>query len=287
MKPFRWDIQKREQLGRLTKGERSSAYPGFIDELRKCASRLISFTDDAMVAFVGRSPESFFDYLSGIFEETSKAYDLVLLNISNRFESILEIKEKRHFLYQSLKRHFEECSVSPRDILTRKRKTLFADVVASGGTFGQIAHFIFPWAIEEGFSLRDLRLKVGFLGITWRTKTSPNTWRWQQKNDWVRELQLRNIKNVSVPGSLWDYLGNKQMKVSKQNPPNSWGSELIIEPPREESNLKALRTAYDLYSLGLQEKKLFSNLLSKEKAITEEWCRNLISELRLLSNKRD
>ena len=131
MKPFRWDIQKREQLGRLTKGERSSAYPGFIDELRKCASRLISFTDDAMVAFVGRSPESFFDYLSGIFEETSKAYDLVLLNISNRFESILEIKEKRHFLYQSLKRHFEECSVSPRDILTRKRKTLFADVVAS------------------------------------------------------------------------------------------------------------------------------------------------------------
>ena len=287
MKPFRWDIQKREQLGRLTNGERSSAYKGFINELRNCASRIVSFSDNGLLAFVGRSPESLFDYLSGVFEETSKADDLVLLNISNRSESILEIKNQRHFRYKSLKLHFQECSVSPRDILQRKRKTLFTDLVATGGTFGQIASFIFSWANEEALSLTDLRLKIGFIGITWRTKTSPNTWRWQQKNDWVKEHQIRNIKNVSAPGKFWDYLGNKQMKVSNQNPPKAWGSELILEPPREESNLKALRRAYDLYLLGQQEKRLFSNLLSKENAITEAWFRNLISDLRLLSNKRD
>jgi hypothetical protein len=285
MKPFRWDVKKKEQLGALTKGERSSAYPGFIGELRKCASRLISFSDDGLIAFVGRSPESFFDYLSGVFEGTSKAQDLVLLNISNRYESILEIKSQKYFRYKSLKQHFWECSVSPREILQRKKKTLFADVVATGGTFGQIASFLFSWAKEENLTIKDLRLKLRFLGITWRGKTSPNTWRWQQKVDWVRELQIRNIKNVSAPGTLWNYLGNIQMKVSKQNPLNSWGAESILEPPRAESNLKALRRAYDLFSRGQREKNLFSNILSKEKAVAEEWFRSLILELRVLSNK--
>ena len=283
MKPFRWDIKRREQLGGLADGEISSAYQMFVDELRVCASRLVSFSEDGLICFVGRSPESLFDYLSGVFDGTSKADNIVILNISNRFESILRIKRQRPLTYRSLKEHFTECSISPSEIIQRKRKTFFADVVAAGGTFEQIAAFLIDWAQEENLNIKDLRLKFGFLGITWRTKTSPNTWRWSQKSDWVNDLQIKNIKNISIPGTLWDYLGNRQAKVGKTNPPDSWNDEEILLPPREEENLKALRRAYDLFILGRKEKILFSDMLCREKALNKEWFRRLINELRQVS----
>lgn len=282
MKPFRWDITRREQLGSLADGEISSAYPDFIDELKICASRLLSFSEDGLICFVGRSPESIFDYLSGVLDGTSRSDNVVILNISNRFESIMKIKHKKPSAYKSLKEHFRECSISPKEIIQRNRKTFFADVVSSGGTFEQITAFLIDWARDENLNIKDLRLKFGFLGITWRTKNSPNTWRWQQQSEWVHDLQVKNIKNISIPGSLWGYMGNTQAKVSKSNPPNTWDEDDILFPPREESNLQALRRAYSLYSLGRKEKIAFSDLLCQETALGEEWFRGLIAELRNL-----
>jgi hypothetical protein len=231
MKPFRWDIGRREQLGSLTEGKLSSAYPSFIDELRICASRLVSFSENGLIFFVGRSPESLFDYLSGVLDETSKTNDIFMLNISNRFESVLKIKQQRPYVYKSLKEHFLDCEISPKEIIQRKKKTYFTDVVATGGTFEQIASFLIDWSNEENLNAKDLRLKFGFIGITWRKKTSPKTWRWQQKSEWVDDLQMKNIKNISIPGSLWDYIGNRQDKVSKANPPDLWSSDDILLPP--------------------------------------------------------
>lgn len=280
MKPFRWNLAKREQLGSLTEGERSEAYPEFVEELRVCASRLLAFSDDARLAFVGRSPESLFDYLSGIFSESTKLEDLVLLNISNRNQSIAEIRANDRDAYEALQEHFQACGLSPDDIHHRKGKTYFTDLVYSGWTFGKIADFLFDWAKEENVPIKELRQKLGFLGITSRTKTSPNTWRWQQRSEWVERLQVKHIKNVSVPLSLWYYLGNYQDKVSRSNYLDRWASESILQPPRESANLGALRRAFDLYVRGQLERQLFSDLLCPEDAMSEDWFRRLVGELR-------
>ena len=285
MKPFRWNIRKQEQLGRLIKGERESVYLQFLDDLRSCASRLISFSEDGVICFVGRSPESIFDYLSGIFEYTVKKDDLVHLNISNRCESVQRLKKQKPHTYNALKDHFLECSISPREVLQRKKKTFFTDVVCHGGTFNQIIAFLFDWAEDERLCIRDLRLKTGLLGITIREHTSPKTWRWQQRCPWVSAYQVRNIRNVSVPGRFWRYLGNNQEKVTGSNPPYKWGEQECLLPPRAEYHLKALRLALDLYNLGLEQKKEFSKLLCQETATREDWFRRLILELRSVTSR--
>lgn len=280
MKPFRWDISRTEQLGKLTVGERSESYSGFIDELQTCVSRTLSFSEDGYLVFVGRSPESLFDYLSGLLCKTAKSNHIVHLNISNRETSILDIKKNNPDSYRALLLHFEECLISPNHILSRTKRTYFLNLVHSGGTFGNIAEFLFSWAQDEHINLKSFRDKIGFLGITMRTKNSPNTWRWQQNVEWVNRLGIKHIKNISAPRSLWEYLGNTQDKVSKSNRPISWNSESMLDPPREESNMMALRRAFDLYSRGKDEKFMLSKILAKEKSNNEEWIRKLILELR-------
>src|SRR6266567_812582 len=47
-----------------------------------------------------------------------------------------------------------------------------------------------PWPV--------IRRKVRFVGVTNRTKTSPNTYRWQQHAAWTRQLPSRAVVNVSL-----------------------------------------------------------------------------------------
>jgi hypothetical protein len=58
--PFRWTIAKREQLGTLAEALTSPA-PQFLAELRATAARVLAFADGADLAFVGRTPENFYD----------------------------------------------------------------------------------------------------------------------------------------------------------------------------------------------------------------------------------
>ena len=280
MKPFRWDLSRREQLGRLTEGECYEAYPEFIDDLRACCSRVLAFSEGGMLVFVGRSPESMFDYFSGVLSGTSHEEQLVLLNISNRGRPVSEIRKEDPTAYEGLVDHFQQCGVSPGDILSRKTKTYFTDIVARGGTFGEIAQFLHDWAAETSVPWRDLRKKLGFLGVTLKKKTSPNTWRWYQQSEWVQDLQVKHTRSVSIGDKLIYYLADYQPKTSWSHWPRWWGSEKSQKPPREEHILMALRTAYSIYLRGTEEKQLFSELLSRESAMMDAWFRQVVGELR-------
>ncbi len=83
MKPFRWNLKKREQLGSLLDGEKGSNVLHYIDELRECAAKVLARSDQRNLIFVGRSPENIFDYLSGVLQNTSWEYKIENLNISN------------------------------------------------------------------------------------------------------------------------------------------------------------------------------------------------------------
>ncbi len=295
MKPFRWNLHKREQLGRLLNSSASEskstpdasadilegAGAGFADQLAECAAKLVARSADSRLIFVGRSPENLFDYLSGVFESTGHENRIELLNISNRFQDIDEIRTGSPDAFRALQNHFKELKIAPgRIISSESPRVIFCDLVADGGTFAGIFHFLRRWTLHEQRDLYALLRKLGFIGITWRQKTSPNTWRWQQQADWVQAHPQLYIKNVSAPGPLWSYWGNQQKKVTRTNPPASWNQESILLPPRDEDNLQALAQAFAVYRLGMRHRTRFAERLSGLQEIREAWLRALVGDLR-------
>lgn len=67
MKPFRWNLKKREQLGSLLAGDKSSVVLKYLDDLRECSAKVVARSDQRILVFVGRSPENIFDNLLDFF----------------------------------------------------------------------------------------------------------------------------------------------------------------------------------------------------------------------------
>jgi hypothetical protein len=93
-KPFRWNLTHRSYLGSLLDGERASTYPGFENDLLRCCSKVLAFAGDSDLVFVGRSPESIFDFLSRLLFETSLFERLELLHFSMRFRNESKIRQE-------------------------------------------------------------------------------------------------------------------------------------------------------------------------------------------------
>ncbi len=283
MIPFRWNITKREQLGQLVSyGQVAESYPEFIGDLEICCSRILAFCDNSDLVFIGRSPESIFDYLSGILEKTSWYKRCSLLNLSLRFNSVEEIDRELSGAITAVREQLTELSMSPSQIIHRSRPVAFIDLVASGSTFGVLIDLLLHWARETKLDETALKRKLRFVGITERTKNSPNTWRWQQNVKWAKQFQSSCIKNVSIPWRLWGYLGNSQQKVAQSNPPWRWTDESMAQPPKKASNLAALRLAYSIYLRGCEKdsKLSLAKHLITEPAIKEAWFRQLVQQLK-------
>src|SRR3954452_19311282 len=65
--PFRWDVTRRERLGRLIDGPAADSYAEFVPDLRACCARVVQAAarmagraGQADLLLVGRSPESLF-----------------------------------------------------------------------------------------------------------------------------------------------------------------------------------------------------------------------------------
>src|SRR5512145_1773951 len=206
---FRWNIAKREQLGRLVVGEPVLPSVHFLPTLRACAAHVVAFAANADLIFVGRSPENLFDYMSGMFMGTSWAERCTLLPISLRVNAKAPL---RHVYPAALAAGYDllaAYTLAPDQILHRPRPIAFIDLVASGETFGHLATVLVERAHAQQVDVPALKQKLRFIGLTWRTKTSPNTWRWQQHHPWTTRFAHHQIKNGSIPAWLWAYWGNE------------------------------------------------------------------------------
>lgn len=276
-RPFRWDVRRREQLGELL-GYCEYTPPDWAPDLRRACARVVATAGDADLLFVGRSPESLFDYLSGMLQGTSWEPRVRLMNVSIRAEA----DERNTAAIEGFRAVARDVGFAPRALLHSDRPIALVDVVASGGTYGALAGMITGWAREEGVDVPGVRRKLRFIGLTKRKHTSPNTWRWQQHNDWVGDFPASAIKNVSLPRALWGYIANFQPKVAKTYPQTLWADDLLSLTTHTPAQLSALRTARALYELAVtrEERAAFTRLLGEEHAMRESWCRALIGELR-------
>jgi len=281
-KPFRWNLTHRNHLGKLIEGERARTYDAFIDDLMLCCSRIIAFSDDSNLFFVGRSPESIFDFLSGLLFDSVWFERLELLHFSMRFQEESKIKEEYPKAVDAMREYFRHLGLHPETIATKERPVAFVDLVSSGDTFGRLITFLFNWSNEIKFDWSAVKRRIRIIGITERRKTSPNTWRWQQHSDWISLLGTKAVKNVSISRGFWSYLGDYQQKVSLSYAPARWGNPESALPSYTNDQLMALRSAFDLFESGRTKEKReeFAALLTEESAMKNEWLRKLVLNLR-------
>jgi hypothetical protein len=280
--PFRWNLTNQTHLGGLVRGEKAETYQGFLNHLLVCCSRTLPFAGDSDLVFVGRSPESIFDHLSGLLFDTSWFDRLHLLQFSMRWQDEAEIRRRYPKAIASMRDYLRHLQLDPSALITRKRPVSFIDLVVSGDTFGRLVNLLHSWSRESGVDWSAVKRKLRLIGITERTKSSPKTWRWHLRAEWTTVLQRGSIKNVSIPRDLWGYLGDYQLKVTESFTPARWAHPDSARPIYSDQQLKALRLAYDLFEYGKTPTRRaeLAAQLGAEPSMKLRWFRGLVQEIR-------
>jgi hypothetical protein len=302
---FRWNIARREQLGSLVEGQsgRNAAtaaaqhaaprapnweppFDMLLEELRRCCARVLAMAGDSRLVFIGRSPESFYDYLTGAFTGTSWSTRLTLLNVSLR-ACPAEWAELDSAAREGIAEQFRSINLDPARVARSPRPIALIDLICEGGTFGSLTDLLSSWAAAEQVSQRAVWRRLRIVGITqWcEPTTAPSPWR---RLDWASRFRPQSLKGVSIPGWFWTYLGDDQKKVSRSNPPSRWGDSEMALPPREPERNEALRLARALYDAGRSraECDALAAEVSRQPAMQHPWCRALTAELRAAGRPR-
>jgi hypothetical protein len=285
--PFRWNIQRRNELGGLLDGPEAETYPGFLDDLLLCCAKVIGYSDDSDLYFVGRSPESLFDHLSGLLLDSTWAERLRLVQFSMRWWTEDEIREKHPGAIEAMRDYLSDLELSPKALLKRERPAAFVDLIAYGETLGNLVKLLHRWSKESGVEWEAVQRKLRLVGITRKEKPSPKAWRWWQHAEWLPILERSNIKNLAVGNMFWSYLGNIQPKVTISHAPDRWAREDLLGPNWHEDHLKALRLAVQVFDLGCaRERRLaFARAMSEERAMMYPWFRELAQEFSTASKR--
>jgi hypothetical protein len=303
--PFRWDMTQRHQLGalihtsdvdfdawlnhsfsglgrlRVVVDHAARPLDWLIDELTHAATHIFSRCDNADLYFVGRSPESLFDLISGIVHQTSWERRIQLLHFSLRTPMLFRNMWADSMLRQSLQSYFTHLHLTPHHLRQRTTPIAFVDVVATGTTMGSLIQFLAAWCRETAVEWHHVRQKLRILGLTVRTKTSPNTWRWQQHADWVSLLPKRAIKNTSIPAALFEYIGAVQTKTTPSFHPGRWRDPQMSVPRHDPATSMALRLAVTLYDCGRSptHRARVARRMSSLPTMRERWFRDLRTEV--------
>jgi hypothetical protein len=280
--PFRWNLARREQLGSLVEGEPAELHDGFVADLRDCCARVLAMAGDSRLVFVGRSPESLFDYLSGAFAGTGWEDRCVLLNVSMRSDSAEQVERQSPAALRALHRQLRALGLSPAEIASGERPTAFVDFLYQGQTYGHLVGLLAHWAAREGVDFAAVRRRLRLVGITERTKNSPNTWRWYQRLPWAAAFPRSALRSVSVDYWFWTRLADYQPKVARTHPPRAWGGEDALTPPRDPEHVQALKFALAVHERGREraERERLAAALAARPEMRNAWLRRLVLELR-------
>jgi hypothetical protein len=282
LRPFRWDVSRREQLGRLLIGLRARTYRGFMGDLLRCSAGVLDRAGDADLLFVGRSLESLFDLLSGLLADTSWRDRLALLNVSFSATVPRDIPGMPSGTRAAIRRQLRAVALTPAELVARPRPVALVDVVVTGDSLGSLLELLVGWARGTQVDEAAVRRRLRVVGLTPRQPTSPHTWRWQQRAAWAAGFPRSDLQGLAIPWRLFSYLANWQAKVTPSNPPSRWASEDLARPPRTSEHHEALRLARWLYTEGTTRarRRQLVRWLAQQPAMRERWLRALVSELR-------
>lgn len=282
--PFRWNVARREQLGRLPDAavrldpwHEPPPFRELLRDLRECAARVLARAGDARWVFLGRSPENLYDYLGGVLADAPAwAERLGLLNVS--------MSDSRHAGdadRAAFRAHLAALGLAPIAIAAAPRPVAFVDLVWRGGTFGALSDELCRWAREERVDPDAVRRRLRWVGISVRTKNSPKTWRWFQQAEWAGDYPRSALRGVSIDGWFWGYLGDRQAKTGPSNHFLNW-REGLRGPIHQAEHVAALQLTRRIHERGRtpEERARFTTLLVRRPEMREPWLRSLVVALR-------
>ncbi|MEU3308713.1 hypothetical protein [Nocardiopsis sp. NPDC006832] len=275
--PFRWNIPGGDRIGSLTEG--IDYDPTHVDELAECAAKVLARSADGDLYFVGRSPDSVYDLLTGVLADTSHHTRLHRLPLSLYG---LDGEDLTPDERAQLRVNLDATGISPQTLAARDRPVVFTDLVARGSTFGNLHQHLRDWIDDERAAWNVIRHRVRYLGITSREKTSPNTWRWQQHAEWTNDLPPSSVRNVSIGGFLWSHLGNSQPKTEDSFRRTRWSDPAVTRPRHDERARQGLADALSCHEHGRTRRvrSLVHRVLTGEPAFRDPWLRTLAHDLR-------
>ncbi len=282
--PFRWNIQKREQLGTLIEDVQKPVRltDDFLDDLRDVCARVLAFSDGADLAFIGRSPENLFDYLSGIFADIDERPRLHLVQFSLRYveDGVDQLPPAQ---LNGLAKYFEAEGIDPAAIAVSRAPLALVDFIAYGGTMKNLVSVLKWQADQLGTDWNAVQRRLKIIGLTTRTKNSPNTWRWHQNQDWLDLAPDMEIANVSAGGGFTFGIANSYTKVTKSHHKGRWADAHQQSHRPSEEQVRALDFAARLYDLGRE--KTERRALARKIAATDRMKLTSIRQL-VLNLKR-
>ncbi|WP_328458456.1 hypothetical protein [Amycolatopsis sp. NBC_00438] len=274
-RPFRWDLVRPDHLGSLLDGVPEPDL-WFLDDLVECAAKVLARSENGELYFVGRSGDSVFDLLGGALPDPARLHLLPLSTglVGGLWGGLAATEVAQ--LRANLAAH----GLTPELLARGAKPVVFVDVVSSGRTFGQLLDILRDWAADERADWPAIRRRLRIVGLTRRTHTSPNTWRWQQHTAWAREVTIRN---VSVETALFGYLADHQQKLARSFGRFSWAAGDVRSPARDHRTRRALAEAVALVEAGRSPavRDQLARVLTREPAIAGPWLRDLVRRLPL------
>lgn len=246
---------------------------GYLTELCRCAGKVLARGGNGDLVFVGRSLDSMFDLLGGALEGTGHRLARLPLSFWRGYDySRAHVLRAREIL--------ADLGITPASLARRARPVTFVDVVSSGSTFRSLFTLLHDWITEERETWPVIRRKLRFVGVTSESKTSPNTFRWQQHADWTLRLPAASVVNVSLDRPTWSYFADRQRKLTKSFGPRRW-IDGPAEIDRDDKTRQALAEAVRLVELGRarEVRRMIARAMEGEPALAEAWLRTLRSRL--------
>jgi hypothetical protein len=282
--PFRWDLIAPDQLGSVL-ADTASPDLWFLDELVACAGKVLARSGNGDLVFVGRSLDSMFDLLSGALAGTQGQRRICRLPLSFQRPGVGSSRRwRRRALTPAeqaqARRVLATIDLVPHSLARRDRPVTFVDVVHRGATFTELFELLRAWIDEDHQSWPVIRRKLRFVGVTSRTKTSPNAYRWQQHAAWTRRLPSRHVVNVSLDAWVWSYFGDHQVKLTRSYRPDRWLAD-ADGPDRDERTRQALAEAAALVAYGRNRpgRQALARAVGREPALAQSWLRSLVTNL--------
>lgn len=280
-RPFRGDLSRDEQLGTLPGDTR----PEEIPELTECAAKVLARSADGDLFFVDRYPDSLHDLLSGVLADTPHLSRLHRLPLSLHGTGGRDLTPDERV---QLRADLTASGITPAGMAARERPLVLVDLVHDGTTFGHLHRELRAWIDEERVAWNVIRRGLRYLGITVRHHTGPHTRRWQQHAEWTRELPASSVGNVSVPGPLWRYLGDRRGTIEPPFRRAHRADPGAAAPRHDDHPREALGEAPSLRDHGLtrRARARVHRALTTEPAFRDPWLRTLAHTLRSSGGSR-
>ncbi|MFC8828523.1 hypothetical protein ACFT9I_24615 [Streptomyces sp. NPDC057137] len=289
--PYRWSLSsfgggRPDQLGTLAAPQDQSPPSDLVlSELTGVTAKVLARSDGADLCFLGRSLDSMYDLLTGALEHSPWDGRLLRLPVSCMADTDWSPAAVRRF-----REHLASVGLEPYALARRKHPVALVDVVCEGRSYGTLHGRLADWIEESREPWAVIRRKLRYVAVTPRTRTSPNTWRWQQDpgNAWVRTLPAHHVSDVSLDGRVWRYLADHQPKVNQSFPHGNWFDEESTLTPRHHEVARALAEARYFTEAGrstrLREELI--RLMAREPGFAGREQRRIALALRTRSTSR-